>query len=1774
MICQCARKLLVALVAVLAACVGATVARAQSGACCLPSGGCIVTPSQAACAWAFVGSGTTCSPAQCTSSIVGREIGFGGGASAGGGLTVSGIIITPVGGGTPGTSTLAGGSITLVSGLTVGGACPTGNCASGACCDPTGACTVITGSASCLPGFVYLGGGSTCSPGACSLTNLPPTGACCLVSACTLSFSTTCPPGAYRGNGTTCATQPCTGACCTPGSCTLIPNGTACAGTYLGDYSTCSPNTCPPSGACCTGGSCAIVWAADCTGPSYRGNNSTCSPTPCVGACCNSDGSCAVVVIGTCTGVYMGDYSACAVQDCAEVTAYQDFKDALRKTEIVRTKYALDPKPRVLAVLAGLRRIAARNPNISQAQLTQFASAYHGLLGSQFPGDPDLLIGFRLPTAVRFPNADIAGGLPGIDLEIGADVLYDLGVDPTGTHPKIPYLPRTQQMARFEISTVRSLSSSGEVTTVLKDLFLGKDANGGVPPGLVPAATSYLLTPGVGIDVNPSGATLAAEYPNVVAALALLPQTAAEYQTEAALGFPTLRFVVFNEIASVRQFINQKVGVVNSMGEVIQPGQLGQTLQQFPTVASSAQATQSALDAAVASYQADQLAIARSRSIMSMATEAMLRTAVDQQQINVQLKQYAAVQIQVADSSLSTALTAISGASQIAGDVASIVASKGANTGDGLASIVSGISTLLPLFGDLGPQVPSPEQQIMNEIANVRSQINAFQVQMNDRFNRVDALLIATYNGVLSGFDGINATLANQTLLIDSIKQNIAAISSDMSRFEQNLYATLTAGFNQDNIAAMNAALSYRKKFPLSPRDLDYGTSSSGFQFFQNTFYSFAADFAGQPLQSSTEPIAYTFADSSKTVFVPGGNALGFRLNGLRSVSGLVNLGSTSVPNPTAWSFSADAYAQLMRENPWYAALYAPAAVQPVRTPGLAAQAVMAKAMAPSLMNRLISDYETRRTTLLSRIQAAEAAFKTSAGVPALNLWGGTDQTVAQALPQLNNANDPYQIVSAWSNQTAFPPPGTRGRMFMVGMPSTTNQNQNFNRNFAGSGPISWWTGPQTSQDAPFRGAIFEYMPNFLPRAYYAAHYINTNAAAGYSALVPFRSLENYAFAMERFPAGATTWPMEFPQPGGDPPNRILAGAGGSISLFRSLSTPFPIARAGASRPSDANVMCVAERPNEKIMQVDYTFWVHTFNNCRDPGASANDDPFFVFSDYLTDHFIQCPLVGGRPNAIAEMFDLSESPELTWVDPNSTAPIPPGQKVWTRTPLVTLPGRDDAVRAEVNAALKKLQQDYLNLLTQALGGTVPAVNDANLTNALSGVVSAVQDLETTTRFLSAYLTLGAPLSVESIDTLRSAVRNGELRLDRQAWISAVQQWRGTSDSQLPRTEPLNFTGLPPMTCWPLVKSAIQALVARGTEQTPYFESYPFMEWTLASMDHLLRTFRTVAAEDQYLVSTGATLAIPASAGVLANDPPGPAPIDKIGVTQVLSWTQPNPGTGTVTMATDGSFTYTPPSAGFTGTATFTYVARALINGLTPGDPVPTTPSSWSISEPRTVRIVVDSCLPTITGQPMSAEFTAGSSRTFMVRANGPSRLTFQWQRNGVNVLDSLGACCRTEKNIATGATVGQACIVGPASSCTGTANGVTTTSARWIGGTTCLPSGCPTAPGTIISGTNTPVLTIRTMSEADRGNYTCVITSACGSVTSAAASLGSCGADIDNSGVVNIDDIFIFLNLWFAGCDGQGGPPCNGLSADVDNSGVVSIDDIFLFLNLWFAGCS
>ncbi len=192
-------------------------------------------------------------------------------------------------------------------------------CPFGACCLPDLSCVEVLQSA-CEGelGGIYQGDGATCDDIVC----LPPTGACCVVSAAAGS-SLACLPdltadecilrfgGSYQGDGTTCQDPEIE--CAPTGACCIFAKGGGCLdgltlleceasgqpdypGFYQGDGTTCEDVDidCRPLGACCfedDGFSCIGGFGQlECEGEggTFLGNGSTCGDPGCppTGACC------------------------------------------------------------------------------------------------------------------------------------------------------------------------------------------------------------------------------------------------------------------------------------------------------------------------------------------------------------------------------------------------------------------------------------------------------------------------------------------------------------------------------------------------------------------------------------------------------------------------------------------------------------------------------------------------------------------------------------------------------------------------------------------------------------------------------------------------------------------------------------------------------------------------------------------------------------------------------------------------------------------------------------------------------------------------------------------------------------------------------------------------------------------------------------------------------------------------------------------------------------------------------------------------------------------------------------------------------------------------------------------------------------------------------------------------------------------------------------------------------------------------------------------------
>jgi hypothetical protein len=144
-----------------------------------------------------------------------------------------------------------------------------------------------------------------------------------------------------------------------------------------------------------------------------------------------------------------------------------------------------------------------------------------------------------------------------------------------------------------------------------------------------------------------------------------------------------------------------------------------------------------------------------------------------------------------------------------------------------------------------------------------------------------------------------------------------------------------------------------------------------------------------------------------------------------------------------------------------------------------------------------------------------------------------------------------------------------------------------------------------------------------------------------------------------------------------------------------------------------------------------------------------------------------------------------------------------------------------------------------------------------------------------------------------------------------------------------------------------------------------------------------------------------------------------------------------------------------------------------------------------------------------------------------------------------------GACC-----LSTGA-----CVNTQQSVCSGFGN------TMFMAGATCTPNPC-SQPGVCCRGTTCAIGVTQAGCTAPSGVGAKYTTAGASSGCNAGnnAKTPCCYADFDKLNGANLDDVFIYLNAWFAGS-----PYCKIAG---DGSATPSLDDIFQYINIWFAGCS
>jgi hypothetical protein len=476
---------------------------------------------------------------------------------------------------------------------------------------------------------------------------------------------------------------------------------------------------------------------------------------------------------------------------------------------------------------------------------------------------------------------------------------------------------------------------------------------------------------------------------------------------------------------------------------------------------------------------------------------------------------------------------------------------------------------------------------------------------------------------------------------------------------------------------------------------------------------------------------------------------------------------------------------------------------------------------------------------------------------------------------------------------------------------------------------------------------------NIVPNAVFDAAFLG----------LPGRSLQNYfwtfRFNGEAAPGPGTGWQLV-----GSSGTKYAATV--DVELWWSpnhgTTTPLQgggqVMRLGCGGPAPGDELIVTRR---------YEF--------RAGPADEGMDPSSLFRTFLNRWTTSYSIPAGTIQPISTTFTTSNASLDTSFEWGN---IP----VWTAQTIVN-PASLASVQAAVNDRLRSLQAEYYSVLLTPLAGGAENSN----------IKAAADLMSVPVQLMDSYLSLGAPESFAQSDVLRGMFRGSELRMDRDGAFNFFQEERDrvlamTAGSAAPTARP--SWGAEVSRRWTLLQPELDGAVA-GTRT----ERYPFMNWTIANLDHLKNNARRLAADDTYVTPPDQTLVVPASAGLLVNDvlPPRDGSTPRFSPTAILDLA---PSVGSLSLSPTGGFSYTPP-AGFTGEVSFRYRARGDIQAGA---------QNLVDSLPASVVIRVQECAPVLTSQPQDKPLELGGTAGFSVGLSTASgRVAYQWRKNGVPMAD-------------------------------------------------------------------------------------------------------------------------------------------------------------------------
>jgi hypothetical protein len=222
-------------------------------------------------------------------------------------------------------------------------------------------------------------------------------------------------------------------------------------------------------------------------------------------------------------------------------------------------------------------------------------------------------------------------------------------------------------------------------------------------------------------------------------------------------------------------------------------------------------------------------------------------------------------------------------------------------------NILGAVMNVVSLFG---PQQPTPEQMILEEIGKLRQQVDQLRTEMHTRFDRVDAQLTTIYKTMHDRFNQIDIQLGKISGKLDEVQQSLLNLGIQLDRMERNNVEYLDALGRRPLREAINGALGYRER---TNAEMPY---QPDFVAYENTFHTWGTINAFDALNAGPSERNYSDAQLLAELSAAPLDANLNYLNGWLQAHGLPPFATKRLPSPRDWAFASRAYAALGQDWP------------------------------------------------------------------------------------------------------------------------------------------------------------------------------------------------------------------------------------------------------------------------------------------------------------------------------------------------------------------------------------------------------------------------------------------------------------------------------------------------------------------------------------------------------------------------------------------------------------------------------------------------------------------------------------------------------------------------------------------------------------------------------------------------------------------------------------------------------------------------------------------